>query len=110
MNMIIIPETAKGTSFILPPNQIPISIEVDEITSRISPQGLVKNVKSASFWLLIIIEDMEFIFPMSESLENATAKDPLILMIMRIVHNLMPKIPVQQIALFPEFFNYWGFS
>lgn len=105
MNMRAIPEIAMGMSFILPLNQIPKSMEADEITSRASPHGLVKNAKIAlSFWLFIAIEDIELIPTMPESFENAAAKEPLMLMIIRMVHKLMP-IPVQQIALFLGFFN-----
>lgn len=98
MNMIAIPETARGISLIFLLNQIPKSIDADEATSSASPHWLPKNAKTILlfFWLFIFIESMLCI---PESFENAAANEPPILMLIRTVHKLIPKTPAQQIAL-----------
>lgn len=98
MNMRTMPETARGISFIFLLNQIPKSIDADEITSNASPHWLLKNAKTmlSFFWSSMFIE---FMLCMLESFENAAANEPPILMLISIVHKLMPNMPAQQMAL-----------
>ena len=96
--MRTMPETARGSSFTFPLNQIPKSIDADEATSNASPHWLLKNAKTTLlfFWSFMLIESMLCTL---ESFENAAANEPPMLMLISMVHKLMPNTPTQQMAL-----------